>query len=49
VKSIANVEALKHEEGIPDAFEGPNTGDDSDFTAELTRTWSRGEAGLNFG
>ena len=49
MKSIANVIPLKYEEGVPNAFERANAGDDSDFTAELARAWSCGEARLNLG
>jgi hypothetical protein len=49
VELIANVELLKYEEGVPNAFEGANAGDDSDFTTELARTWSCGETRLNLG
>ena len=37
------------EEGVPDAFKGADASDDSDFTAELARTWRCGEARLNLG
>jgi hypothetical protein len=49
VKSLASDEALIYEEDLPDAFDGADASNDSDFTSELARTRSRGKARLNLG
>ena len=36
-------------EGVPDAFEGANAGDDGDLTLELAGTRTCGKVGLNLG
>ena len=49
MKSLASEEAIISEEDLPDAFEGADASDDSNFTSELARTRRRGEARLNLG